>query len=318
MRNLLLRKVTTNIKVGKYTFKGAVEIEGESSWENLTDTCILTLPRKAVFQGKAIQELIKKGDKVTVDIGYDGNNYREFEGYVREVQVKSPLRIICEDAMWLLKTGNITKSWRSVTVSELLKDILPLGVTYKCPDISLGQVRISNLTPVKILDWLRKDFGMPSFFRDGILYVGLAYQGDSKTVQLRFGKTGNIVQDDLEFRSKEDIKLKLVGISIKPNNTKEEVTVGDADGEQRTYHKYNISKEDMKVFLTNELETLRYDGWRGSVTTFGQPFIRHGDAVRIKDEQLSREGTFLVKKTTFKVSVTGGYRRTVYLDRKQS
>jgi alpha-acetolactate decarboxylase len=100
-----------------------------------------------------------------------------------------------------------------------------------------------------------------------------------------------------------------------PDNSKIEVEVGDSDGEQRTYHKYNISEVDMKQFLTAEIEQLKYDGYHGTITTSGQPFVRHGDAVEIKDEQLSRSGTYLIKKVSFAVSVPGGYRRTLTLDR---
>mgnify|MGYP001439708446 CR=1 FL=1 len=103
---------------------------------------------------------------------------------------------------------------------------------------------------------------------------------------------------------------------IQPGNKREEVEVGEKDGEQRTFHYYNISAAEAKKRLEQEAERLMYTGYRGSFTTFGSPDFRHGDIVDIVDPVFpDREGRYLAKavKTTFG---EGGYRQEITLESK--
>jgi hypothetical protein len=262
----------------------------------------------------AESKLIKKGDEVSISLGYDGLLKKEFQGYVSEVQAGSPTTIICQDAMWLLKRKPVSKTFRIVKLKELL-DAITSDIQVVAAEIGLGQFRIKDATPVQVLEEIKKTYGLVSFFKGDTLYSGLPYPVIGQTHNFEFGR--NIIDQgtELSFVSKEDTRIRVKAISIKPDNTKIEVEVGDPEGELRTLNFYNLSQSDLKKMAEQEAEKLRYDGFRGSFMAFGQPSVQHGDIVRIADNKYNRSGQYIVKSVTKTVTIDGGYRQKIEIDR---
>ena len=235
---------------------------------------------------------------------------------MRDISAETPVRVQCEDAMYLLKQGEFTRSYRSVSTSQLIGDLIGGAVPYKVvADTNLGQFRISKATPAKVLEYLREHYFVRAWFRGGTLYVGLAYVAELQRQRLiRFDR--NVIQHNLEYREKDDVRLSLKAVIVKPDNSKEEVETGDKDGEKRTFHYYNISVSEAKKLLEGEAERLKYTGYRGSFTTFGSPDIRHGDVVELQDPIYpERAGKYLVKRVKVRFGMNG-YRQEVELESK--
>lgn len=326
-------RVCIKIKIGEYLFDFANEVSVKSSWKDFTDTATIVVPKtiwikeektskKVFWESMNIvggeNPLIKRGDAVTIDLGYDFKFNRVFEGYVSAVKTKIPVEIECEDAMWKLKQKNITKSYKSVNLKTLLTDLVTgtEGINgIEATDQNLGPFRINNANVVRVLEELQKNHGVQSFIRDGILYSGLAYVPKLRKNQtFRFSK--NIITDDLEYRKSDDVRLKVKVISMYPDQKKQEAEYGDPDGEQRTIHLYNVPLADLKKVAQNEIERIKYTGYYGTMETFGEPFVRHGDGAVIEDLKLpERKGTYLIKSVTYKAGV-GGYRQEIELDSK--
>ena len=311
-------ELTSDIKIGgKFRFKGVVDCEVVSSWENLTDTAQLTIPKRIEWDGENVftgaNPIIKKDTPLSIAFGLDGVNVDWFKGYVTQIHSGVPIVLDCQDEMWLLKKGEVTKSYEKVSLKQLLKDILPKSIKYEVvADYDIGQWRITKATPAQILEKLNKEYFIRFWFRSGVLYCGLAIIPKlQKTHKIKY-----IIRHQLEYIRKDDVKLLLKGIIMMPDNKRVEVEVGDKDGETRTYHKYNISESDMKKFLTEELQTLKYDGYRGSFETFIVPNIQHGDIIILpKIYDLEHDGKYIVKKVTksFKGKEA---RQTVDLERR--
>lgn len=314
-----MKRLTSNIRIGNFTFRGVVNLKIESSWDVLTDTCEITIPRKLTFKNRDIatgdNPLLKKGDKVVIELGYDDENYVEFIGYIRHIDAATPLTIKCEDSAFLLKDSAKTISYKSVTLKQLLSDILPLGMEFEALDISLGQFRLKDVTPAKVLDELRKVYNLYSFFKGEKLFVGFPYPPTKEIVTHKFQFERNIISDELEYRIKDDVKIKVKAISMLPNNEKIEIEFGDADGEIRTFHYYDVQKADLEKLATAEIDRLRYSGWFGSFLVFGLPSVQHGDVVELTDNKLDRQGAYFVRKVE-KEFGENGFRRTIHLDRK--
>jgi len=312
-------RLTSDIKIGEHELVGVVELSIESSWENLTDTCSLKFPRNLAWKGKSIawgdDSLFKRGDVVKIDLGYDDNNTSRFEGYLHDIQDDVSPALECQDAMWLLKQTTITQSWKEVSLKELLSAIIPIAVPFDAPTVRLGQFRISKATPAQVLEELRKTYFLKSWIREGVLYVGLAYVPKLQNEHtIKFER--NVISHDLKFRRKEDVKIKLKVISMLPNNQKLEFEFGDDEGEQRTLHFYDKKEDEIKFIAEQEIERLRYEGYRGSFTTFLIPKIQHGDWVNLESEKYGeRNGKYLVKKVTTNFG-TGGGRQIIELDSK--
>lgn len=312
-------RLTSNISIGGYSFRGVVGVEVASSWDELTDKCTITIPRKLNWQGKAVatgaSPLLRRGDAVNVLIGYDDENESIFQGYVHQISAEIPTRIECQDPMWRMKQTTLTKSYRSVKLATLLADIVPSGIAFEAFDVELGPYRISQATPAQVLEDLKKTYFLKSWFRDGKLYVGFAYVPAIQSTHI-IRMERNVVENQLEYVRKEDVKIKLKMVSMQADNSKIEYETGDTDGEQRTMYYYEKTLAEMKAIADEEIDRLRYEGYRGSLTTFGKPTVRHGDIVDLRSEAYpERDGEYRVREVRYSFGM-GGYRQEITLDTK--
>ena len=135
-------RLTCDIQIGSFIFKGVTEVEIQSSWDTITDVATITFPRKLSFKNKNIgsgtDPLIKKGDLVDIKLGYDDKNTSLFKGYVRSVSADTPIQIECEDEAFTLKKGEITKTYRDVTLKQLLKDVMSIQIGAQPDNVGLG------------------------------------------------------------------------------------------------------------------------------------------------------------------------------------
>lgn len=301
-----------------------------SSWENLTDKATVIFPRAVSFDGRNIAEgdnpLFARGDKIELFAGYVPYMNKIFQGFIVSIKNKAPIELECEDEMWALKQITLTKSYENISLNGLLTDILKgtifegkfnKGVSFDA--INLGQFRITKASIAQIFEELKNTYGLKTFVRDGILYCGLAYYPElRKDVEFEFEKT--IINDrDLEYRNGDDVKIKIQGISILPDNSKITYEVGDKDGEQRTLHYYNLTDSELKSILDNIVKNgdLKYTGYYGTIPAFGEPIVRHGDgAVIISNKFPERKGTYLIKSVDTEFSVNAGYKQNIEIQTK--
>lgn len=288
----------------------------------LTDTCVIELPKKIAWQGVPVgggtNPPIKRGDKIEVKFGYDDELKTRFIGYIRNVNNKTPIKIECEDGMFLLKLSAIKKQgFKDVTLAGLIDNLLVgTGIKYKLidKDVRLGYYRITQATVAEELNELRKEFGLMSYFRNyngqPFLYVGFTYPFDSiNTQKFIYGK--RIIEEQFEYKRKEDIKVKVKAISVGKNHQKTELEVGDKDGELIDLKIIGLDKLALKKFADKTLANAKYEGLRGSFTTFGEPLMNKTDKAYLETAD-GNKGTYLSKKITIGFG-KGGYRQDLEL-----
>jgi hypothetical protein len=324
--------ITIDGDSGQSVFPFCNTVEIVSTWENFTDTAKLIMPAKIRYknaEGNFIDPILtgenslwKRGDEVNIRLGYDGTLDHRFSGYLTRIHPKRPLEFECQDKMWTLKQVTIPKYTKTVTLKQLLTDILPSDIEFQAEDITLGKFRITKATVVEVLNYIKKTYGLSAYFQDGVLYAGFAYklgsQIDSQNIY-EFTRYVNIIDDSkLDYIREDDINLKVTAISIQNDNTKKEVTVGDDLGEQRMIYAYNVDTATLTKLANEALEKYKYEGYRGSFTTFLQPYVKHGQAVKLVDNEIpERTGTYLVRQVTTRAGMEGG-RQEIFLDRKIS
>lgn len=317
-----------DIQIGEWAFTYGVNVEIEQDISTLTDTCTITVPRKAEWEGKQIalgdDPVLKRGDKVIVKLGYNQQYKTRFIGFVKEVKSGVPVQIICEDSMFRLKQNSLTLAYKGVSLQQLVADIVPAGIKYKVVSdkpVYIGQWRITKASAAKVLEELKSKYNIYSYFRnittngvtESVLYVGLAYWVDHRKEEVfQFGQ--NIIDaKNMVYRRKEDIKLKAKAISWTRDNKKIEVEVGDPEGEQRTVHAYGLTKQQLEVYAAAELERYKYTGYTGDFTTFGEPAVEKGDVVYLVGNKYHPEGKYLIKKVRIAHGVNG-YRQIITPD----
>ena len=288
----------------------AVEIERDT--EKLTGTCKVTMARNVLWDGSA-EIPVRRGDRIEVRLGYDGDTELAFRGYVRTVTAKTPVVMECEDDMYVLKQKPARKeAYRNVTLEQLLADQQTGYRVRVMGEQVLGAYRVTAGTVAELLAAL-KEQGIRSFFRleDGepVLYSGVLF--DRQQTASQVFRTGvNIIDDSrLEQRNADEQKLRVRVVSVMPDNRKVTVETGDKDGELRTVHCYNKTEAEARAWAEQELERLKQGGLSGTLTTFGGKLAERLDTVGIVIDGVKR-GTFQVRKNVIRYG-TGGYRQEV-------
>lgn len=307
-----MKAMTCNIIIGNWEFDYCHKVEIKTSWKTLTDTCTIHLPN---VQG-TLDTKIKVGDEVIVRLGYDGVLSEDFRGYVARVKPASPMVIECQDEMWKLKQQTVSHSWKSASLEEVLKFLVP-HAQVKVPGITLSPFRLDKVTKAQALEKIKEEYGLCVFFRGPELYIGLPYGIDEEPFEFRYHMQKNVASfGSLEYRRKEDVRVKVKAISLLPNNTKHEVEVGDSDGEQHTLHFYNLTKEELKQQAEAKIDLLKFDGYKGSFTAFGQPNAQHSGIAKLKDDTYQdRGGDYFIDAVSIAYG-PDGYRRELELGKR--
>lgn len=181
------------------------EVKVEKSYDTITDTCEITLPRdnrwiakdgngfnevKAVGtykdqlkgrQGDEEKVIMQAGDSVEVWVGYDFNDKLVFEGFITGITPQSPFVLKCEDTAWLLKRNKINYSPKGkVKLSEIADRILEnthveLHPQTLSEEIEFGKLYIRNLTAAQFLNDLKNEYGLISFIKEKKLVIGRTF-----------------------------------------------------------------------------------------------------------------------------------------------
>ncbi len=299
--------------------KSASSFKVESSWQNLTDTAEIVMAKRLYLeQDKRVFEMLQAGDPVIIRGGYNGEYFDEFKGYISEVLDDLPVMIKCEDNMYVLKRTKCHCSYGSVKLEKFLKDILPPQFSINAMDVELGSVLFKDFTVAQALQELKDKMGIYSYFRGDTLVCGKIYFDNPETEVVKYIFTKNIIENDLRYRRKDDMRLKVTMTSHLSTGKKIKATEGDPDGEEQKLVCSNITSEaEIRKLAKKELARLKIDGYVGTLTTYGIPFVRHGYTGQVVNaENVDRDGNYYVDAVTTAVSTSGAYRRTVKLGPK--
>jgi hypothetical protein len=314
-----MEQLSSKMVISGVDFDFMASVEITSSYNQLTDIASIVIPRKINFtdkNGRPVQNIakgesavFKRGDDVSIAMGYNHETIERFKGVLSGVKNKYPIELSAEDEMYKLKSTTLTFSVENPQLSDFLKKVIPSDIKYEVTaEQNLGDFRVNNATPAAVLNELREKHGVFSFFRDGILYVGLAIVPKlQKTV--RFTMFQDIIDfSGLQYINDFDRKIKVVAKSIQSDNTELTATVGDADGETRTLYYTNItSLKDLETKAKANIEGLKYSGFEGEFLTFVTPKVNHGDIVEIINPQIEEQsGGYTVQQIVTYCGMGGG------------
>jgi hypothetical protein len=292
-------------------------IDGDinTSWQNLTDTARIKIPRTIYvedengnlfdFTGKSIygttgdeQPLFMRGDKISISLGYfydDGNGGErldmpsapQFVGYITKIKNKIPIEIECEDEMWKLKqikAPNKLFRGSTYTVKKMLTEILA-GTGYTVndgnTDVNIGDFRTQNETVAQVLERIRRDGSLYSYMRGKELRsAGIVYYPGELQVQEVFEFQENILNgDSLEYTRKDDINIAVKAYSQSIENT----SAFNADGTHVT------KRKRIEVLVGKDGEITDEGKYQGDLITF--PVI----GAKTKADLLKRAKEYLPK-----------------------
>lgn len=291
--------LNAEVKIGSVTFKEVNSCEITRSVIELSDQATVVLPRNYKNKiGQSVLKVLKVGQEVTIHLGYNDQLNEEFKGYVREIESDIPIKIHIDDEMYQFKKNNLVKSWKKVTLQELLQ-FIGKGMNIDCPQVNLGKFIIDNESSYKVFMRLKQNYGLFTYVKDDVLHCGFPYQMKDKsyvTHEYEFGR--NVKQNKLKYRRKEDIKLKVIAIANKKDGKKIRVELGNSenDASVRTMNFGDVDETELRTLANAELNKLCFDGYSGKIIGFGIPQTRAGDTLGIIDEkEKDREGKYLIE-----------------------
>ena len=350
-----------------FVFNFVNQIDIYSTWKNLTDTAKLVFPKKIYYKdqngnlktwdGQSMaagsDPLFLRGDSIKIELGYrykdtEGDDQLTtnvaFEGFITKVNPKIPIEIECEDNMWLLKRiSTPNKVYKNADVESMISSMiagtnftLKTGAkTRQSIKTKIGDFRTNNETIGEVLDRLRKDYMIYSYFRgkelrcSGIVY----YPEDQVTHYFKF--QNNIISDSLDYIRKDDVKIAIKATSIqefangttpsgKASKKKKQISViyppenAKGDIRQLYFSPEGTTEQEVKDNLTalakDRIGRIWYEGFRGAFASFGLPFSKHGHIANITDNVLpERDGNYLIKGVRISFGMQG-YRQSIELD----
>jgi hypothetical protein len=283
---------------------------------SMGNNAVVTLPKNFKdWGGISLLEYISAGDKVTIELGNDGNYHTEFTGYLSEIQTEAPLVLHFDDEMYPLKHNTFKKTFKSVTLKDLLKYVAP-DYTVECSDVTLGEFQIPNVSTYRVLLALQQQYGFYTKVKDDVLRCYWPYDFKGwETHKYKFGV--NIKKSKgLTWHRTEDVKIRVKGIANQRNGKKYTYETGsDAnDTSQRTLNYGSISKAELVKKVEADYKRLAFDGYSGSIVGWGEIRTHAGDVLTIIDDlEPEREGNYLIEKTIIRYSLTQGFERENYL-----
>lgn len=326
-----MRELTYEIKIGNKSLNGLESVKIEKRQELLSNTCVIGIP--SLYRGVKldIEGQIKRGDKVSVKLGYDGDNQTEFTGYLRAIvegSTKQAARLECEDAMYLTRKYIAPKVLTNVDVKDIVNYVLaqlnpqlsePFSYVSDIKGYKWDRFVIHNTTAYEVLDKLRQESGLMIYARGTELHAHLAYtEGVGKLARYDFYRN---IEDsnNLEYQKETDARVKIKVVGRTEKGAKITVESGLDGGEERIFQRPEISdRETLYAIARAELAKMNYEGYRGSIRGWLVPYCEPGYAAEIGDgDDTSRKGKYYAQSTEVEFSKNGGV-RTVELGRKLS
>lgn len=216
-------------------------------------------------------------------------------------------------------------------------------------NFNLGDFRTQNDSVADIIRRVRDDYGFKCYFRYNELRIGypIYFDAEAKTEIFRFQQ--NIISDDLVYQRTDDAAMSVTAYSTSKSGMGNGTTIDGQPktrikrlevlvtankdgtytttpmgqnppdnldvGEMITMYYWNVADaKTLGGYAMEELKKHHYNGLRGKFTTFGLPFVKHGDNVTLQDMVLhDRNGTYKVKRVTYRGGVEG-LRQDITLD----
>lgn len=310
------------VEIGSVVINDVSGFRIEESVTQMGNNATIVLARQfQKLKGKSLLEYIKAGDQVKIYAGYDQNIEQEFAGYLLPPQDEMPLVLRCDDQFYPLKQNNWVESFRSISLKALLQKIVT-GYKVDCPDLELGRYHINNASTYRVLQAIKEDYGLFSRIIGDTLHVGLAYDWNIQNTKKHIlHHQKNVKSTNLTWKTETDFKVRVEVNIGKVRGKRHVVKFGSSETHcsVKTLHYEGITEgEAMKIAQANYRKIV-YNGFTGSITSFGIPRTHAGDSLHYKNDlQPEKEGTYLIDKLSIDYNEGNGYSRENHLAYKIS
>lgn len=306
-----------DIRLGDFRLGMLDKVEIHRSVELLADTATIVLPGAEYNKALEVESLIKRGDPVSITIGYEETGLREeFRGWIQRISTDDgSITIECEDDLYKFRKSIPNEELKQVKLESLLKKVISgIGGSYKLDctySWTYEKFVISNATGYDVLKKVQEECGADIYLADDTLHVHAPAEAVGDDVYYDF--TLNVEECDLTYRTAEDRKVQVVVKATMPDGTVKEIETGSTGGDKVEIRCATSDEASMRQRGQTEVKRLSFNGYEGNITTWLIPYCKPGDTAELRDEDYpEKDGRYFVQAVTTEFSRDGG-KRTVEL-----
>lgn len=310
------------ITIGAYQLGMIESVEIVRSVELLSDSAIITLPSAAFNQAFDINDKLRRGDAVKIELGYNDKWVTEFEGFLEQEPNtdKGSLVIKCEDGLFQYRKSLDNAVLKNCTVADVLNYVNGKigGFSLSCDyDFRYDKFVINNATGYDVLKKIQEEVKPNIYLKGNVLHVHPQYSEIFGKSSYDFSK--NIETAELKYMRAEDRKFLVIVESKDQAGKVIKAEFGTTGGDKMSINVSGVTDmESLKKIAKEALLSKSYTGYEGTFDTWLVPYCDAGYQVRIVDadyEYKTGEYYVLEVKTTF--SKSGGV-RTIKIGKKLS
>lgn len=301
------------INIGKYQLALLAGCTIHKSVELLADTCVIELPAASENQALRIEEQLKRGDKVTVQLGYDGQLNKEFEGYLLNIATDDGTLIInCEDKLFLFRKQVKDKEFKNSSVkaiAQYLIDEIGIDIDLNCSlPLSYEKFVISKATAYDVLKKLQDETKGNIYIVNDALQIHHPYS--EKTGDVKYSFQENIEECNLKYVRKEDKRIEIVINKTSKDGKKKEFRYGTSGGQIVPLDGNGLDDESCLEKAKNEYANRWFDGYEGDITTWLIPNVEPAFTATLPDEDYEyKDGKYYVSAVTTTFNESGAERK---------
>lgn len=315
-----MKNISWRIELGAYDLQVVEEVTITKSVSSLTDTAVIKLPVSVLNKALTLNDKLKRGDKVSIYVGYDTDLVKEFEGYLEHIQINQDgISVECEDAMFLFRKAVQNKTHKAISVKgivQLLIRELGLSLSVNCTyEMNYEKFIINDAQGFDVLTKIQEDTKANIYIRDNSIYIEPSYLTKAGEVVYDFAR--NIENGNLTWKRAEDRKVQIKVSCTSPAGKVLKATKGVTGGEKITRNMgSNFNQAALQKIAEEELKRYQYAGYEGTITGWLVPVVEPSySAIIYDDDYPERAGTYYVEAVETKMSESGGV-RTITIGRK--
>lgn len=150
-------------------------------------------------------------------------------------------------------------------------------------------------------------------FQDNVFAGNLNTNGKPETFTFEY----NIIQNNLFYKNEKEINLTIDAYSIQTKQHNHKLKYTYPEGSDGTHQSFpcpnNLTLDQLKQYAQDRYNNFAYTGFRGSFTTFGEPYVNIGDKVTLQSTVYPEKyGTYQVQSVNREFG-TMGYRQEIEL-----
>jgi len=308
----MLFNLSWKITLENYQLMLLEGVEITRSVEQLSDTATITLPGSVFNKALEIEDKIKRGNTVKIELGYNDDLVTEFEGFIESIETNDgSITIKCEDAIYKLRQPVADKELVNPDISDVLNYVLSQieGYTLSCDyQFKYDKFTILSNTAYKVVKQIQEETKANIYLKGKILHVHPQYKEIFGLAEYSFQQ--NIESSELEYRNADDKKTEVIVEGKSKEGKVIRETAGQKGGDTITIKIDGVSDPaSLKNMAEEQLKVKSYTGYSGSFTGWLIPYCDAGYKVTISDDDYEyKSGTYYVLEVVTNFSKAGGSR----------